>query len=179
MSGTEVTIEVRIVVRSDAEAAPLNTVANRLAAALRSSLEGRGEVVPSLPHLLLAPRSADARLRIEARSRIVRVDGAVVELTKLEYDLLLHFCRNPYKVHRRADLMVSVWGLPAQPPSRTVDVHIRRLRSKFGPDLPLITTVRGVGYRVDDTDLFVIEHDVPEASADDAPALSAHQARAS
>ncbi len=45
--------------------------------------------------------------------------------------------------------MADVWGIDEPLNSRTVDVHIRRLRDKLGPDLRLITTVRGVGYRFD------------------------------
>ena len=52
-------------------------------------------------------------------------------------------------MHRRRTLMADVWGIDEPLNSRTVDVHIRRLRDKLGPDLRLITTVRGVGYRFD------------------------------
>jgi DNA-binding response OmpR family regulator len=92
---------------------------------------------------------------IRAGSRIVTAQGRTVEFTRVEYDLLLFLARHPRRVFSRAQLLQIVWGL-SHAGERTVDVHIRRLRGKLG-EVPLVTTVRGVGYRLaDDADLRVL-----------------------
>ena len=67
---------------------------------------------------------------------------------------LLFLCDHPDTVHSRAELLRAVWGFEhALDTTRTVDVHVRRLRRKIGPVArELITTFRGVGYRLDRTD---------------------------
>jgi hypothetical protein len=120
----------------------------------------RGEV----PRLRSLPAPVEPKMRIlVAPRRVVLADGTYVELTRLEFDLLLFLCENPGRVHRRGALLNAVWHLNSTPSTRTVDVHIRRIRSKLGPDLDLITTVRGVGYRLDRTAEIHIEPD-PYAS---------------
>ncbi|MFD4253492.1 winged helix-turn-helix domain-containing protein [Amycolatopsis thermoflava] len=86
-------------------------------------------------------------LRIDTTSRRVRSHGAEVELTRLEYELLLFLARHPGRVFDRAALTEHVWRLPGPSRGRTIDVHVRKLRSKI--DRFSITTVRGVGYRFD------------------------------
>ncbi|PXY30304.1 hypothetical protein BAY59_13960 [Prauserella coralliicola] len=88
---------------------------------------------------------------IDAGARIVYASGVPVPLTRLEFDLLLHLYRNAGRVCHRAVLLDRVWGMARTSThrSRTLDVHIRKLRAKLGAELPLITTVRGVGYRFD------------------------------
>ena len=77
-----------------------------------------------------------------------------VAFTRVEFDLLLFLGRHPRRVFTRGQLLQTVWGL-SHAGERTVDVHIRRLRAKLGA-VPLITTVRGVGYRLaDDASLAV------------------------
>jgi DNA-binding response OmpR family regulator len=71
-----------------------------------------------------------------------------VHLTHLEFELLAYFARNPSRAISRGELLDNVWNEPAHFGGRTVDVHIRRLRRKLGPELHL-TTVRGYGYRLD------------------------------
>lgn len=104
---------------------------------------------------LVPPQHA---LRILTGRRQVLVHGVPVELTRLEFDLLLFLCARPDRVHRRDVLMAEVWDIPEYLNTRTVDVHIVRLRRKLGPDLPLITTVRGIGYRIDGIERVSIEH---------------------
>ncbi|WET78583.1 winged helix-turn-helix domain-containing protein [Amycolatopsis sp. QT-25] len=87
-------------------------------------------------------------LRIEPGSRRVLLRGEVLELTRLEFDLLLFLSRNPDRVFDRLTLMTKVWGLSGGN-GRTVDVHVRKIRGKLEPVLTPITTVRGVGYRFD------------------------------
>lgn len=77
-------------------------------------------------------------------------DGKKIELTILENRILLYFLRNPGKVINREDLMMEVWGYNADVNTRTLDMHIVRLRKKIesNPDNPqLLQTVRGIGYR--------------------------------
>jgi DNA-binding response OmpR family regulator len=66
----------------------------------------------------------------------------------LEFELLAFLARYPGMVHTRAELLQYVWETPDTGiPGRTVDVHVRRLRSKLGEFDELVGTVRGVGYR--------------------------------
>lgn len=119
---------------------------------------------PEVPRLRSLPAPAEPALRIlVAPRRVVRADGTNIDFTRLEFDLLLFLCENPGRVHRRGSLLNAVWHLNSSPSTRTVDVHVRRIRSKLGPDLDLITTVRGVGYRMDRTADVHIEPD-PYAS---------------
>ena len=76
--------------------------------------------------------------------------GKKIELTILENRILLYFLRNPNKVINRDELMMVVWGYNADVNTRTLDMHIVRLRKKIesNPDNPqLLQTVRGIGYR--------------------------------
>ncbi|HWW40922.1 response regulator transcription factor [Pedobacter sp.] len=76
--------------------------------------------------------------------------GRKIELTILENRILLYFLRNPNKVINRDELMLVVWGYNSDVNTRTLDMHIVRLRKKIeiNPDNPqLLITVRGVGYR--------------------------------
>ncbi len=78
-------------------------------------------------------------------------DNKPVDLTAKEFDLLLHFARNPGRVYRRAELLDSVWGYGHEGYEHTVNSHINRLRSKIEPDATkpeYIVTVWGVGYKL-------------------------------
>lgn len=77
-------------------------------------------------------------------------NGKKIELTILENRILLYFLRNPGKVINRDELMLVVWGYNSDVNTRTLDMHIVRLRKKIelNPDNPqLLQTVRGVGYK--------------------------------
>ncbi|MBC7566294.1 MAG: response regulator transcription factor [Pedobacter sp.] len=77
-------------------------------------------------------------------------NGKKIELTILENRILLYFLRNPSKVINRDELMLVVWGYNSDVNTRTLDMHIVRLRKKIelNPDNPqLLQTVRGIGYR--------------------------------
>ena len=72
--------------------------------------------------------------------------GRPLDLTYRE--LLKHLCHHPGRVFTRAQLLQEVWGYDFFGGTRTVDVHVRRLRAKLGPDHEsLIGTVRNVGYK--------------------------------
>jgi DNA-binding response OmpR family regulator len=76
----------------------------------------------------------------------VGVNGSAIELTLKEYELLRHLVAHRGRVFTRSDLLDSIWGYDYYGGMRTVDVHIRRLRSKLEEMGKAIVTVRGVGY---------------------------------
>ena len=79
----------------------------------------------------------------------VWVDEADIELTAIEYRLLHTFVERKGRVQSRDQLIDAVWGLGTAITNRTIDVHIKRLRSKLGPTASeYIDTVWGVGYRL-------------------------------
>lgn len=92
-------------------------------------------------------------VEISSAKRTVRLRGQEVELTALEFDLLLHFARHPGRVFSRGQLLNAVWGYTHDGYEHTVTTHINRLRAKLEAD-PLrpevILTVRGAGYRMRD-----------------------------
>jgi DNA-binding response OmpR family regulator len=87
-------------------------------------------------------------LEIEADIRRVLVNNTEIEVTPREFDLLYHLAQNPRRVFTREELLSAVWGYNYFGDQRTVDVHIRRLRTKLEPLLhEYLTTVWGVGYQ--------------------------------
>ncbi|MBO4207408.1 winged helix family transcriptional regulator [Micromonospora echinofusca] len=94
-------------------------------------------------------RAHPAGLHVHPDSRTVYRGGDPVALTRIEFDLLLHLTRNRRQVLTRRQLLDAVWG-SVHVGERTVDVHVQRLRAKVGDGRPLVTTVRGVGYRLHD-----------------------------
>jgi DNA-binding response OmpR family regulator len=95
----------------------------------------------------------NGEIEILVSRREVRVRGQVVELTALEFDLLLYFAQHPGHVFSRAQLLDAVWGYSHEGYEHTVTTHINRLRAKLEADpmRPLvILTVRGAGYKMRD-----------------------------
>jgi DNA-binding response OmpR family regulator len=137
----------------------LSPQAHRLIEAVRELVEisqGTVTVEPALPSS--DEPSSGPEVRILAGSRQVLLDGAPLPLTRLEFDLLLFLAERPRRVFTRGQLLDGVWGYE-HTGERTVDVHVRRLRLKLG-NLPLITTVYGVGYRLaDDARIVIQPHD--------------------
>lgn len=105
-----------------------------------------------------SPASVDERLsfgelQIDTASREVQVAGRPVALTAREFDLLLHFAKNPGRAFTRMQLLDAVWGTTFEGYEHNVNTHINRLRSKIeiDPANPrFVLTVRGVGYRFTD-----------------------------
>jgi DNA-binding response OmpR family regulator len=87
-----------------------------------------------------------AGVSLDVVRRVATVDGRQVELTAREFLLAETFMRHPRQVLSREQLLDRVWGLAHDPGSNIVDVYIGYLRKKLGNDL--ITTVRGMGYRL-------------------------------
>ncbi|MCQ1999500.1 winged helix-turn-helix transcriptional regulator [Arthrobacter zhaoxinii] len=85
---------------------------------------------------------------IDEASYTARVNGTALNLTYKEFELLKYLAQHPGRVFTRDQLLHEVWGYDYYGGTRTVDVHVRRLRAKLGPDHEtLIGTVRNVGYR--------------------------------
>jgi DNA-binding response OmpR family regulator len=94
-----------------------------------------------------APAPIQSReLGIDLHSRVVRLGGKEISLTRLEFELLAYLDRHTRRAVTRDELVNAVWRQSPDFGSRTVDVHVRRLRRKLGPTFRL-TTVRGFGYR--------------------------------
>jgi len=87
---------------------------------------------------------------LDRRARCCTVDDTAVELTRREFDLLEKLLANPRRAFTRAQLLEEVWGTPFVG-DKTVDVHIVGLRRKLG-DAVHISTLRGVGYRLESND---------------------------
>jgi DNA-binding response OmpR family regulator len=91
-------------------------------------------------------RSGD--LAIDEATYQAKVGGAPLDLTFKEFELLKFLAQHPGRVFTRAQLLQEVWGYDYFGGTRTVDVHVRRLRAKLGPEREaLIGTVRNVGYK--------------------------------
>ena len=120
------------------------------------------ELVARVKALLRRPRRADGApparpvgLELDEGRRTVRVDGAVVDLTALEFNLLSALARDPGIVVTRQALLDRVWGPDFVADDHLVDVHVGNLRRKLGDDTAqprFIETVRGVGYRLREGD---------------------------
>lgn len=90
-------------------------------------------------------------IHLQVDTREVRVNDQLVELTRKEFDLLHIFMQNVGKVMTREVLLQKVWGYEYEGETRTVDVHIRHLRRKLGPEgESRIETIHGVGYKLRD-----------------------------
>ncbi|KAB7745100.1 DNA-binding response regulator [Nostocoides sp. F2B08] len=109
---------------------------------------------PEDPQINLGP------LSIDEAAYSARLRGRPLDLTYKEFELLKYLAQHPGRVFTRSQLLQEVWGYDYFGGTRTVDVHVRRLRAKLGADHEvLIGTVRNVGYR------FVPE-EAPEENAD-------------
>ena len=99
-----------------------------------------------------APLRLGNVLSIDPRTREVRVRGGAITLTHKEFDLLLHFAKNPGRVYTRGQLLDAVWGYSHEGYEHAINCHINRLRAKIEVDQSkpeLLQTVWGVGYKLD------------------------------
>jgi two-component system phosphate regulon response regulator PhoB len=87
-------------------------------------------------------------ITVDRAAHQVRVEGTDVELTPTEYRLLLLLVERRGRVQERGQLLESVWEAAPDIQTRTVDMHVQRLRAKLGAAGDLIETVRGFGYRL-------------------------------
>jgi len=86
-------------------------------------------------------------LTAEILSRTVSIHGELLDLTPKEFDLLILLMRNPGRVYSREVLLEKVWDMDFTGGTRTVDIHVQRLRKKLGSHHVLIQTVYGIGYK--------------------------------
>lgn len=117
----------------------LMEMVSRVKAVLRRCAGGQERDVLTLDGLVL-----------DANAHTVTVDGARVELTYKEFELLRLFLSRPGAAFTREQLFAQVWGEGYVGETRTLDMHIRTLRQKLGRYGGSIETVRGVGYRLED-----------------------------
>ncbi|MBP6002605.1 MAG: response regulator transcription factor [Pyrinomonadaceae bacterium] len=94
-----------------------------------------------------APKYTDDHLLVDFGDMRVTCDGADVKLTRKEFALLTHLIKNAGRVSARQQLLDNVWGYSYFGDTRTLDVHIRRLRQKLGDCGGCVETVVGIGYR--------------------------------
>ncbi|GAB6991941.1 response regulator transcription factor [Paenibacillus pini] len=100
-----------------------------------------------------APASLDsdvfhlAGLTVEMFSRTARIGDQTLDLTPKEFDLLALLTRNPERVYSREALLAQVWDMDFAGGTRTVDIHVQRLRKKLGDLQGFIQTVYGIGYK--------------------------------
>jgi len=101
----------------------------------------------------LAPMTLEAGpVRMDTERHVVTIDGQDVRLPLKEFELLEMFLRNPGRVLTRGQLIDRVWGSDYVGDTKTLDVHVKRLRAKIEPspaEPKFLTTVRGLGYKLD------------------------------
>lgn len=103
---------------------------------------------PTRTTLAPPPRVSLPPLEIDVAGAEVQVDGAPVHLTPVELKLLTALAARAGEALSRERLLVDVWGVRPDLETRTIDVHVKRLRDKLGPIVgDALETVRGVGYR--------------------------------
>ncbi|MFN2527231.1 MAG: response regulator transcription factor [Candidatus Baltobacteraceae bacterium] len=116
-----------------------------LIARVKAILRRSGTVYDSAPNILQF-----GRLEIDEAAREARVDGRDVKLKPREFSLLLTLASNPGVALSRQTLLERVWGFDFEGDERTVDVHVRRVRSKIEEEprlAPLLFTIHGFGYK--------------------------------
>jgi two-component system, OmpR family, response regulator RegX3 len=121
--------------------------ARELVARIRAVLRRRGEAEPAVDGALEA-----GPVRMDVERHVVTVDGAAVSLPLKEFDLLEYLLRNAGRVLTRSQLIDRVWGADYVGDTKTLDVHVKRLRAKVEPDPAnpkYLLTVRGLGYKLE------------------------------
>jgi two-component system, OmpR family, phosphate regulon response regulator PhoB len=91
-------------------------------------------------------------LQIDVDAHRCSIEGVEIELTPIEFRLLVTLTARLGRVQPRERLLADVWGNAPDLETRTLDTHVKRLREKLGPARELLETVRGVGYRFADPD---------------------------
>jgi two-component system, OmpR family, response regulator MtrA len=117
---------------------------DRVLAVLRDLVDVAGPAVA----VELDEPPAGTGISLDPIARTALREGVPLELSRLEFDLLLFLARHPRQVFSRTQLLSHVWG-HTYTTNRTVDVHVSRLRTKVD-DPDLVTTVYGLGYRLAD-----------------------------
>jgi two-component system response regulator RegX3 len=122
--------------------------ARELVARIRAVLRRRGEAAEATPDGVLEA----GPVRMDVERHVVSVDGETVALPLKEFDLLEFLMRNAGRVLTRGQLIDRVWGSDYVGDTKTLDVHVKRLRAKVEPDPAnpkFLLTVRGLGYKLE------------------------------
>jgi DNA-binding response OmpR family regulator len=114
-----------------------------------SEVDVRFRLASNVNQKVIEQAQSDSGLSIDDSSYTAKVSGRTLDLTYKEFELLRYLNENPNRVFTREQLLSEVWGYDYFGGTRTVDVHVRRLRAKLGEYESLIGTVRNVGYRLD------------------------------
>ncbi|MGV9264615.1 winged helix-turn-helix domain-containing protein [Kitasatospora sp. NPDC003701] len=115
---------------------------------VNGQVQDRAEAQPAAPAAVRPVRPAGHGIAVDVERRNAYVDGRLLDLTYLEFELLAHLTEHPQRVHTRDHLVSAVWGYGHVGDGRTVDVHVARLRRKLGAAYrDSIVTVRRVGYK--------------------------------
>ena len=109
----------------------------------------RSRLASTLSQKTIEQAENNSGLSIDETSYTAKISGRTLDLTFKEFELLRYLNENPNRVFTREQLLSEVWGYDYFGGTRTVDVHVRRLRAKLGEHESLIGTVRNVGYRLD------------------------------
>lgn len=127
-------------------------------------LIGKASAVDSLDK---AVEYSSGELNVDVGGYTARLKGRPLDLTYKEFELLKYLMQHPGRVYTRDQLLQEVWGFDYYGGTRTVDVHVRRLRAKLGAEHEqLIGTVRNVGYRFDPLPAKAPAEPVPSQHAD-------------
>jgi two-component system response regulator RegX3 len=122
--------------------------ARELVARIRAVLRRRGDAAEPQPEGVLEA----GPVRMDVERHVVVVDGELVALPLKEFDLLEYLLRNAGRVLTRGQLIDRVWGSDYVGDTKTLDVHVKRLRAKLEPDPAspkYLLTVRGLGYKLE------------------------------
>jgi two-component system response regulator RegX3 len=117
-----------------------------LVARIRAVLRRGGDAQPDAAVL------EAGTVRIDVQRHLVTINGAQIRLPLKEFDLLEMFLRNPDRALTRRTLIERVWGVDYVGDTKTLDVHVKRLRTKIETQhaaVPRIVTIRGLGYKLD------------------------------
>jgi two-component system alkaline phosphatase synthesis response regulator PhoP len=109
---------------------------SRIAAFFKRDVEGSEDHVIRIKNI-----------SIDKNSYTVYKDSQRIAMARKEFELLYLFCQNPNKIFNREELLKQVWGSDVYVVSRTVDVHIRKIREKIGSEY--INTIKGIGYKME------------------------------
>jgi len=113
------------------------------------------ELVLRVKNLISRRRAPDPRpdiieigkLKIDIPRHIVSCDKKTIELTLMEFKLLVLLIERRGRVQTRETLLTDVWGMDSEVETRTIDTHVKRLRQKLGRSGDMIETIRGIGYK--------------------------------
>ena len=149
--GADLSSETRaILLAAGADAVILHPCSPNEVSAQAAALLRRPRFVTAVP-AITGSRRRFGPLEIDVGRREAVVNNRRLTLTRIEFDVLAHLCNHPAEMVSREELIGSVWGPDWDGDTHMVDVHISNLRRKLeqaAPGIPMIQTVRGLGFRL-------------------------------